>query len=202
MNLGGLTDQQARILRYIVETVRGQGRAPTAKEICRKFGFSSPDSATYHLKALAEHGYVERRGAPRGLGVNWDRVWALLGIPLLGRVPAGAPRLAEAEFRGTLAPDDVYPTGDGLFALEVQGESMLGEGIRPGDLVIVREDVEPKIGDVVVALVADYDEEATVKKLAKRDGTVYLDPANPDYAPIPLNGGRIVGRVIRVIREL
>ncbi len=202
MNAGDLTQQQLRILRYIVEGVRQRGRAPTAKEICAKFGFASPNAVTAHLEGLERKGYVERQGAPLGLRLNWDRVWSLLGIPLLGRVPAGTPRLAEAEFRGTLAPDDVYPTGEGLFALEVHGDSMLGEGIRPGDLVIVREDVEPKIGDVVVALVADYDEEATVKKLAKRDGTVYLDPANPGYEPIPLNGGRIVGRVIRVIREL
>lgn len=202
MHHGDLTRQQFRILRYIVESVRQRGRAPTNKEINQKFGFSSPNAVNRHLKALDAKDYIVRRGAPLGLQVNWDRVWELLGIPILGRVPAGTPRLAEAEFRGTLVPDDVYPADEGVFALEVQGESMVGEGIRPGDLVIIREDVEPKIGDIVVAIIEeDYvDAEATVKTLAKRNGEYYLDPANPDYEPIKLNGGRILGRVIRVIR--
>lgn len=202
MDDGNLTRQQLRVLRYIVRTVRRQGRAPTNKEINRQFGFSSPNAANRHLKALEAKRYIVRRGAPLGPQVNWDRVWDALGVPILGRVPAGVPRLAEAEFRGTLTPDDVYPDEDGVFALEVQGESMVGEGIRPGDLVIIREDVEPKIGDIVVAIIEDDEAEATVKRLAKRDGAHYLDPAHPEYAPIPLNGGRILGRVIRVVREL
>lgn len=199
---GDLTQRQRRVLRYIVDGVRQRGRAPTFPEIRNCFGFASDNAVTRHLKALETKGYITRRGAPLGLQVNWDRVWDLFGIPILGRVPAGIPRLAEAEFQGTLGPEDLYPTGEGLFALEVQGESMVGEGIRPGDIVIIREDVEAKIGDIVVALVEDYDEEATVKRLAKRNGEYYLDPANPAYEPIRLNGGRIIGRVIRVIREL
>lgn len=202
MDLGDLTQRQSRVLRYIVDGVRKRGRAPTFREIRNRFGYASDNAVTRHLKALEAKGYITRRGAPLGLQVNWDRVWDVLGVPILGRVPAGAPRLAEAEFRGSLAPDDVYPAEAGVFALEVQGESMTGEGIRPGDLVIIREDVETRIGDIVVALVEDYDEEATVKKLAKRNGEYYLDPANPAYEPIKLNGGRIIGRVIRVIREL
>jgi len=202
MAVHNLTQQRSRILRYLVEGVRQRGRVPTTKEICRKFGFASPRAVTKHLQALEAEGYVERRGAPLGPQLNWDRVWEVLGIPILGRVPAGTPRLADAELRGTLTPDDVYPAEEGVFALEVQGESMTGEGIRPGDLVIIREDVEPKVGDIVVAVIEeDYmDAEATVKKLAQRDGKYYLDPANSEYEPIPLNGGRILGRVIRVIR--
>ena len=202
MDHGDLTRQQFRILRHIVESVRRRGRAPTNKEINRTFGFNSPNAANRHLKALEAKGYIVRRGAPLGLQLNWDRVWELLGVPVLGRVPAGAPRLAEAEFRGTLTPDDVYPDEDGVFALEVQGESMIGAGIRPGDLVIIREDVEPKVGDIVVAIVEEdaMDAEATVKTLTKRNGEYFLDPANPEFEPMPLNGGRILGRVIRVIR--
>lgn len=197
-----LTPQQLRILRHLVDSVRRHGQVPTTAEVCRKFGFASPRAVTKHLQALEAKGYLERRGAPLGPQLNWDRVWDVLGVPILGRVPAGTPRLAEAEFRGALTPDDVYPDEDGVFALKVHGESMVGAGIRPGDLVIIREDVEPKIGDIVVATIEDYEEEATVKTLAKRDGAYYLDPANPAYDPIPLNGGRILGRVIRVIREL
>ncbi len=204
MGTDELTPQRLRILRYLVEGVRRHGRIRTTTEICRAFGFASPRAVTKHLQALEADGCLERRGSPRAPQLNWDRIWELLGVPILGRVPAGTPRLADAEFRGTLTPDDVYPDEAGVFALEVQGESMVGAGIRPGDLVIIREDVEPKIGDIVVAIIEedDVDAEATVKTLAKRDGRYYLDPANPDFEPISLNGGRILGRVIRVIREL
>jgi len=194
----GLTPKQHRVLRFLFEQVREAGRPPTLREICAHFGFASDRAARDHLKALEHKGYLSRTPSARGLELSWERVWQLFGIPILGRVPAGKPSLAEAEFIGALSPDDLYPSGPGLFALEVRGESMKDAGILPGDRVIIREQATATPGQIVVALI---DNEATIKTLALRDGALILEPANPAFEPIPLNGGRIVGRVIQVVRK-
>ncbi len=193
-----LTPKQHDVLAFVFQGVRGAGRPPTLHEICAHFGFASDRAARDHLKALERKGYLRRAGVARGIELVWERVWRLFGIPILGRVPAGKPGLAEAEFVGALSPDDVYPTGPGLFALEGRGERMKDAGILPGDRVIVREGAEASPGEIVVALI---DDEATIKFLAERKGKRYLEPANPDYGPIELNGGKIVGRVIQVVRR-
>lgn len=199
MELNPLTPPQHRVLRFLFEQVRAVGRPPTLREICAHFGFASTGTARDHLKALKHKGFLSSDGSARGIDLVWDRVWQLFGIPILGRVPAGTPSLAEAEFIGALSPDDVYPTGPGLFALEVRGESMRDAGILHGDRVIVREQSTANPGEIVVAVVEG--DEATIKTLTQRGKQLYLEPANPEFEPIPLNGGRIVGRVIQVVRK-
>ena len=199
MNIGNLTRQQYRVLKFIFQRVRREGRPPTVREICEHFGFSSTGSARVHLRALEKKGYLTHRGVHRGLELVWPKVWGLFGIPIVGRVPAGRPRLADAEFLGTLTPEDFYPEEEGLFALKVQGDSMVGAGILPGDVVIVREQPTADPGDVVVALIED---EATVKRLSRKGGKLYLEPANPRYEAVELDGGRILGKVIKVLRDL
>jgi repressor LexA len=199
MRVGDLTQRQFQVLKYVFEQVRRKGRPPTVREVCDRFGFSSTGGARRHLYALEKKGYLTRSGAHRGLELVWPKVWRLFGIPIVGRVPAGTPRLADAEFLGTLTPEDFYPEEEGLFALRVQGESMVGAGILPGDVVIVREQPTADPGDVVVALIED---EATVKRLARRRGKLYLEPANPRYEAVELDGGRILGKVIKVLRDL
>jgi repressor LexA len=199
--IGDLTRQQYRVLRYLFEEVRRRGRPPTVREICGRFGFRSTGGARRHLEALEKKGYLSRprTGAHRGLDLVWPKVWKLFGIPIVGRVPAGKPRLADAEFLGSLTPEDFYPEGEGLFALKVEGESMTGAGLLPGDVVIVREQPTAEPGEIVVALIED---EATVKRLAQRAGKLYLEPANPKYPAVELDGGRILGKVIKVLRDL
>jgi repressor LexA len=199
MRVAELTQRQLQVLKYVFEQVRRKGRPPTVREVCDRFGFSSTGGARRHLYALEKKGYLTRSGAHRGLELVWPKVWKLFGIPIVGRVPAGTPRLADAEFLGTLTPEDFYPEEEGLFALRVQGESMVGAGILPGDVVIVREQPTADPGDVVVALIED---EATVKRLARRRGKLYLEPANPRYEAVELDGGRILGKVIKVLRDL
>lgn len=197
MEITSLTPAQRRILSYLFEHWRNQGRPPSLRQICQRFGFKAVGSAQDHVNALQRKGYV--RATRRGLQLVQAKVWQLFGIPILGRVPAGAPRLADAEFLGTLTPEDFYPVEPGLFALKVQGDSMTGAGILSGDVVIVREQPTAHPGQIVVALIHD---EATVKRLAKRGNKLYLEPANPQYQASALNGGKVLGKVIQVLRKL
>jgi len=199
MRVADLTQRQYRVLKFIFEQVRRKGRPPTVREVCDRFGFTSTGGARRHLYALEKKGYLARTGVHRGLELVWPKVWKLFGIPIVGKVPAGTPRLADAEFLGTLTPEDFYPEGEGLFALRVQGESMVGAGILPGDVVIVREQPAADPGEIVVALIED---EATVKRLARRGRKLYLEPANPRYEAVELDGGRILGKVVKVLRDL
>ena len=196
MEIGHLTPKQFRILSYVFEHWRARGRPPSFAQIKERFGFAAVKAAEDHVSALQRKGYLKR--TPRGIEVQ-AKVWQLFGIPIIGSVPAGAPRLADAEFLGTLTPEDFYPVESGLFALKVQGDSMKDAGILSGDLVIVREQPTADLGEIVVALIHD---EATVKRLIKRGSKFYLEPANPDYTSAPLNGGKVLGKVIQVLRKL
>ena len=203
MEMGGLTKKQRSVLSYVFEQVRAKGRPPSLQEICERFGFASNRSARDHLAALERKGYLTRGGSHRGFELVWSKVWSLFGIPILGRVPAGTPTLAAAEYEGTIAPDDIYPAdAEGTFALRVKGDSMKEAGILPSDLLIVREQPTADDGDIVVAAVEDFEEEVTVKRLTQRGGVLYLEPANPRYEAIELNRGRILGKVIWVIRRV
>ncbi|MBM3318502.1 MAG: repressor LexA, partial [Candidatus Eisenbacteria bacterium] len=124
------------------------------------------------------------------------------GVPILGRVAAGGPLLAAENIEGHFDAGRLARLG-GDFALRIQGESMRGAGILPGDIVLVRSDPEPGDGEIVVALIGD---EATVKRFRREPGRVVLQPENPDYAPLVLDESspplRILGRVVGVYREL
>ena len=200
MRAWDLTQQQFRLLEHIFKQIRTKSKPPTVREICSYFGFASPRSASDHLKALERKGYLRRTGSSRGIELSWHKVWQLFGIPIVGTVPAGKPRLAYAETLGNLTPEDFYPAGEGFFAMQVQGDSMVGVGIMPGDYVVVREQLTAEPGEIVVAVVDE--EEITVKRLMKRGNKLYLEAANPRYPAIALNGGRIWGRVIKVHRDL
>jgi repressor LexA len=194
-----LTDRQFRVLERIFKHIRAKGQPPTVRELCNHFGFASTRTAYDHLRALEKKGYLACKSTHRGIELVWPRVWQLFGIPIVGRVPAGRPRFAYAELEGTLTPDDFYPAGEGYLALRVQGDSMTGAGILPNDIVVVREQPIAEPGDIVVALIGDV---ATVKRLAKRRGMLYLEPANPAYDAIRMDGGKILGKVITVLRDL
>lgn len=202
---GDLTERQFQVLRFLFRFWRRRGKPPTIAEICGHFGFASTRSAFDHLRALERKGYIDRVLGSRGIEIR-EKVWELFGLPILGRVPAGEPRLADAEFLGVMTPDDFYPQEEGLVVVKVQGESMVGAGILPGDYVVVREQPTADPGDIVLAAAREEagegEVEVTVKRLARRDGELYLEPANERYEPIPLDGGRILGVVIKVHRDL
>ncbi len=194
-----LTPRQAEILQLIRETIETSGSPPTRAEISRILGFRSPNAAEGHLRALAKKGAIELvPGASRGI-----RLCGGEGLPLVGRVAAGNPILAEEniENRYRLDPGLFSPRAD--YLLRVKGMSMKDIGILDGDLLAVHRTGEARDGQIVVARIED---EVTVKRL-QRNGRnrVLLLPENPDFEPIEVNPARqelvIEGIGVGVVRN-
>lgn len=196
-----LTDSEEKVLGYIQRHLQEYRRPPTVREIMRHFKWNSPQSARKHLLTLEEKGFLERDdNTARGLTLVEDSETPEgLVVPLLGRVAAGLPLLAEENREGSLVVDSTLARGrKTLFALNVKGDSMVNAHILPGDKVIVQQVHQADPGDVVVALV---DGEATVKTFRKSGGKIWLEPANPKYDNIYVsasNDFRIIGRVVGV----
>lgn len=205
-----LSKRQQQVLEYIRDTVKDRGYPPSVREIGDAVGLSSPSSVHSQLSALVEMGMITRDPTkPRAIvvvesqsekqtaPVEDDR---LREIPLLGRIAAGTPILA-AEHVEEVMPLPVSLVGDGpVFLLEVKGDSMIDAGIHEGDLVAIHSQKEARDGEIVAALVDD--EEATVKRLRRKDGKVILESANPDYAPMIFSDGvELIGKVVSVLRR-
>lgn len=200
-----LTGRQKEILEYIDSFRRRRGLAPTHREICEHFGFSSYGTAYKHLKLLQQKGFLKRdRHQRRGLEVvNEVEKESVAGkeLPFLGRIAAGRPIEAVAGDETLAVPSSLFgPRVDDHYVLRVAGESMIGEGIHDGDWVIVerRERADP--GEMVVALLED---EATLKRFYPEGELVRLQPANPAMQPIytPAADLRIQGVVVGLMRR-
>ena len=203
---------QEKILQFIREFLEEHQMPPTLREIQEHMGFGAIGTVQYHIKGLADAGLIDVKARlSRGISLT-QRV---MGIPIIGRVPAGPAQLAFEQVEGYLSsihgdkePVSASsstmpaPTVDprALFALRVKGDSMTGAGIFDGDLVIVRPQNSAKNGDIVVARLAQ--EDATVKRLVRKPGIIHLAPENPKYRPIPVDEHtEIIGKVIRVVRH-
>jgi len=181
------------ILNYVNQFVQENGYAPSVREIGAAVGLRSTASVSYHLQQLQEKGALQ---GPGSKGKKRALVTAVRPgqIPVIGVVTAGLPILAVENQEGTMAWD-----GDpGCFALRVRGESMIGAGILDGDKVIVRPQQTADDGQIVVARIGD---EATVKRLSKKNGEVWLLPENPSFDPIDGSEAEIIGLVKGVFRE-
>lgn len=205
------TEMQQRIYDFIIESIRENGYAPSVREIGDAVGLKSPSTVHYHLENLAELGLIEK-GAFKGRAIvpaerpekrretgrepDFDRAPAR-GVPIVGDVAAGSPILAQ-ECIDDYLTFDVGGREEEYFALRVRGESMLGVGILPGDLVVVHRQQVARNGEIVVALI---DDEATVKTFSRADGHIRLLPANPDYKPIDGDRCSILGKVTAVVRQ-
>ena len=194
-----LTDTQREVLKYVQDHLTQTHRPPTVREVMRHFKWNSPQSARKHLLALEEKGYLEREEhTARGLRLSEDSSVGV-SIPILGKVAAGLPLLAEENREGTMVVDPGMARGGrNLFALTVRGDSMLNAHILPGDKVIVQQTSHASPGEIVVALLEG---EATVKTFRKTSSKVVLEPANPKYNPIVVTEGqdfRIIGKVVGV----
>ena len=203
----GLTPRQLKILQVIKTAVEDQGYPPSMREIGEKAGLSSTASVTYQLQILEEKGWI-RRDASRGRAIEitlpgqdgeaapQDKTRL---IPLVGRIAAGNPILAEQEVEEVLPlPESIVGKGD-LFLLQVKGDSMIDAAICDGDYVVIRAQKDCEKGEIVAAMI---DGEATVKTWSKKDGHFWLLPANDDYAPIPADNAEILGKVTAVLRSL
>lgn len=187
------SDKAEKILEYVNEFVQENGYAPSVREIGAAVGLRSTASVSYHIQALQDKGLLAAPGAKgrkRALstGVRPGQ------IPVIGVVTAGVPILAYENQEGTMAWDGE----PGCFALRVRGDSMVGAGILDGDKVVVRPQSCADDGQIVVALIGD---EATVKRLQRRNGQIWLMPENENYEPIDGTEAQLIGLVKAVIRE-
>ncbi|MEP9362069.1 transcriptional repressor LexA [Nocardioides sp. CN2-186] len=220
----GLTPRQQRVLAHIKDSIEKRGYPPSMREIGEAVGLTSSSSVAHQLKTLEEKGYLKRdpnrpralevflpevMAARRSLGTAdetsydetgiGDAVPAAQYVPLVGRIAAGGPILAEQTY------DDVFPlpkqlVGEGeLFLLEVSGESMIDAAICDGDYVVIRKEQTAENGDIVAALL---DGEATVKTFQRKDGKVWLLPHNISYDPIDGTHATILGKVTAVLRRV
>ena len=202
---GRLTARQQEVLSFIRQFSQRHGVPPTVRELGERFRVT-PRAAFDHLRALERKGYLRRRvTAGRTSRALTLAEGAAPGrrIPIVGRIAAGAPLLAEESLEGVLplaADWPGAPAGE-LFGLRVRGESMIGAHIVDGDLVVVRRQDHAQPGDIVVALV---DGEATVKRFLRDGAAVVLKPEHPTMSPIVLEPGekdvRIVGKVVGLVR--
>ncbi|HOU53344.1 MAG TPA: transcriptional repressor LexA [Myxococcota bacterium] len=191
-------EARERVWRFVAERVR-EGRPPTVREVQRALGFRAVQSAARHLQGLVAEGrLVQESGRSRGYRLPDHR--PPVRVPVLGRVPAGPWQTAAEDLMGYLSFQSRRGTGD-LFALRVQGDSMIGAGILDGDLVVVRRQAVADPGDIVVARVGD---EATVKRLRLVEGRPELWPENPRYSVLRPDPEDLVllGKVIEVRRLL
>jgi repressor LexA len=203
-----LTERQAEILRLVRELTEVSGYPPTRAEIAEKMGFRSVNAAEQHLRALERKGAIEiSSGASRGLRVRDGRGTArggprLLELPVVGRVAAGAPILAEENLQGRYQVDPNLFTPRADYLLRVRGLSMRDAGILEGDLLAVHRTPEARSGQIVVARLGD---EVTVKRLRRRGHAVQLEADNPEFAPIEVDLRReplvIEGVAVGVIRN-
>jgi len=220
----GLTPRQQRVLRVIKESIERRGFPPSMREIGDQVGLTSSSSVSHQLKVLEEKGFLRRDpNRPRAIEVFLPEIMAArrsisaadetsydetgVGdaappatyVPLLGRIAAGGPILAEENL------EEVFPlpkslVGDGtLFLLEVSGDSMVEAAICNGDYVVIRQEQTAANGDIVAALI---DGEATVKTFMKKDGHVWLLPHNQSYEPIDGTHAQILGKVTAVLRRV
>ncbi|HRQ66664.1 MAG TPA: transcriptional repressor LexA [Xanthomonadaceae bacterium] len=194
-----LTPRQAEILAFLRRRIAEDGMPPTRAEIARAFGFRVAASAEEHLRALERKRAIELvPGSARGIRIPEEA-----GLPLIGRVAAGSPILAEQniERHVSLDPGLFRPRPD--YLLKVQGLSMRDAGILDGDLLAVARSPEARHGQIVVARL---DDEVTVKRFERRGRRVRLLPANPDFSPIEVDLARqplaIEGVAVGVLRSL
>ena len=187
------SDKADRILDYVNQFVQENGYAPSIREIGAAVGLRSTASVSYHIQALQDKGLLltpNTKGRKRSVVTN-----ARPGqIPVVGVVTAGLPILAVENQEGTMA----WGGESGCFALRVRGDSMIGAGILPGDKVVVRPQATADDGQIVVARIGD---EATVKRLSRKNGQIWLLPENDAYAPIDGSEAELIGLVKAVVRE-
>jgi repressor LexA len=202
-----LTERQKDILEVIRESVKRQGYPPTVREIAAAVGLASPASVQSHLSSLEEKGLIRKGGSKRRAlelveprrRSRASRTPAGRGVPLVGRVAAGTPLLADENIEDFLEIPGFLAAGQESFLLRVQGDSMVGAGILDGDLVVVRRQDSADNGDVVVALL---DDEATLKRFFREADHVRLQPENDALEPLLVREARILGRVVGVMRRL
>jgi repressor LexA len=202
-----LTERQRQVLDYIRSTVEERGYPPSVREIGDAVGLSSPSSVHAQLNSLVAAGMIKKDPSkPRAIMVVAETPASAVQdrrmreVPVLGRIAAGTPILA-AEHIDEVMPLPTELVGEGpVFLLEVKGDSMIDAGIHEGDLVAIHKQDDARDGEIVACLIDG--EEATVKRLQRKDGQVYLHSENPAYEPMVFSEGvDLIGKVVSVLRR-
>ncbi|MCD8125604.1 MAG: transcriptional repressor LexA [Lachnospiraceae bacterium] len=202
MSQGKISDKQREILEYIRDCILKKGYPPAVREICEAVHLKSTSSVHSHLESLEKNGYIRRDPSkPRAIEIVDDEYGIFHGemvrVPIIGRVAAGQPILAEENIEGFFPfPADQLPNAE-LFLLEVRGDSMVNMGILDGDHVLVEQRRTASNGEVVVALI---DDSATVKRFYQEDGHIRLQPENDFMDPIIVPSCEVLGKVIGLLR--
>ena len=202
--MSDITPRQQRILDVISTTVRERGYPPTVREIGEAVGLTSSSSVHAQLTNLERMGLLTKDPTkPRAMTLAEPKADGV-AVPLLGRIAAGAPTLATEHVEEYVSVPRGFAQGDSPhFALRVSGDSMIGAGIFDGDLVVARAQGSASDGDVVIALLpGPAEDEATVKRLGHDGARVMLIPENPSLEPFEMLDGRILGKVVAVLRKL
>ncbi len=207
-----LSPRQRQILDYITAVVDANGVVPSYREIGAALGIGSTNGVSDHIKALERKGYLERtggRGAPRSLRITRDGASrrdddSALSVPIIGRIAAGAPLLAQESYEGALRVDaTLLPFGGQVFALVVTGESMIEDGIHDGDYLFVHQQKTVRNGQIAVVMV---DGEATVKRFYREGDRIRLQPANSAMKPIYVDARsgevEVVGEAVGLYRRI
>lgn len=201
-----LTKKQKRVLLFLEQFTQEHGFPPTVREIAHHLGMSGPHSAKRFLDMLQGKGYI-RRLAKSSRAIEMIHSTTNLSpvrmVPLIGRVRAGKPLLAEENIEATLALDKHFARWNNAFLLRVVGESMVDAHIKDGDLALVKPQPAIDNGEIAVILIND---EATIKRFFKHDSTIRLEPANSSMKPIIIQPGdfevTIVGKVVGILRNI
>ncbi len=204
MRDGRISAKQQEILDYLKDFTRQKGYPPTVRDICEAVGLKSTSSVHAHLSTLENNGYIRRDPAkPRAIEIIDDDFGSFMrqemtSIPIVGRVAAGEPILAQENIEGFFPLPVEYAPNSDSFILRVKGDSMINAGIHSGDIVFVESCETAANGDMVVALI---DDSATVKTFYKENGHIRLQPENDTMDPIIVDECTILGRVFGVFRS-
>jgi len=199
----GLTERQRQVQRIIYDIYQETGRPPTVREIGQRLGLKSSCTVQRHLDALEKKGYIKRTPTKaRSIEIVRSDDPRMVrrrsvSVPLVGTVAAGKPLLAQENIEEIVAlPADLLGEED-AFMLRVKGDSMIGDGLFEGDLVVIRRQSTAENGEVVVALI---DDEATIKRFYREGERIRLQPSNPSLRPLYVSDAAIVGKVVMALR--
>lgn len=202
--MDGLTKRQRQILNFITKEIEKKGYPPSIREIGKRTGISSLRGVTIHLDALEKKGYIKRNSSARSIKIlKADKETIIsvevIKLPLVGRVAAGEPILAEENIEDWIpVPKTMVKNNKNAFLLKVNGDSMTGDYIMDGDLVVVKPQPVADNGDIVVAVI---DDEATVKRFYREKDCIRLQPSNPKCKPTILKRNFLInGKVIGLLR--
>lgn len=204
-----LKEREKNILSYVKEVIKNKGYPPTVREMCTSLGIKSTSTAHKDLENLEKKGYIRRDPSkPRAIEIldleTNDLIHNyrtdVVEIPLIGRIAAGSPILAEENIEDSFPVPSRYISNGNHFMLNVKGDSMINAGIFDGDFILVRQQNTAKNGDIVVAMIDGFESEATVKTFFKEADHIRLQPENTSMSPIIVKDVKILGLVKGVFR--